>query len=512
MKMEENFLRRFEGIKDKQKVLIQVEKETLTYEEFFEQVTQISLKMCYLGIGKGDKIGIMVPNSTVWYSFFWAAVKIGAYPIPIDPQSGIWELEHLIEYTEMKLCIIAPKYRSNKIMSHMQSIKHMKNSLKTVIVWQTNYEIPEEFLSLEEFISLAIEGKTTDYEPDEADILSLACTSGSTGNPKILEVPYKGFYRALIDMSDYLEITCEDIMLLGMPLYHQGGFGMGLQTVLKGGMVIYESEFNPANFLDIIESKKVTIIQLTTTLAKILISRPDIKRRDFSSVRLCYFAGEILTQEIVEYISKELGIRVINIIGSSETATMVIWDSKKDWAVDCNHFRELPFTTAKVVDLNNEEVSIGEIGELVVYTAGVIKGYYKNEIENKNSFCIINGKRYFKTGDMVIRENQQYIRFVGRYKRIIKRGANLVYAEEVEKFLLTHPGIEAVAVVKQIDELLGEAIVAYIQTIANEQISRGEILKFSKGKISAYKVPDKVEVVKEIPHDIGKIQFKYINY
>lgn len=511
MNERENFLQTIESFKDKHRVIIQVANEALTYEEFLEQVDEISLRISYLGIRKDDKVGIMLPNSTVWYSFFWAAVKIGACPIPIDPQSGLWELEHLVAYTEMKFCVIVPKYRSNAILTHMEAIKIKQNSLQTVVVWQQNCKTSSELMSLSEFMQLPRGNQKEAYIPDEAHIISLACTSGSTGNPKILEVPYKGFYRALIDMSHYLEITSEDIMLLGMPLYHQGGFGMGLQTVLVGGTVIYEPEFNPETFLNAIEDKKVTIIQLTTTLAKILISRPDINTRDFSSVRLCYFAGEVLPQEIVDYITKELGIRVVNIIGSSETATMVVWDSKRDFAVDCNQFRQLPFTKAKVLDVTQKEVAIGEVGELAVYTTGLIRGYYKNEVENNAHFCMVEGTRYFKTGDMVKRESEQYIRFVGRYKRIIKRGANLVYAEEVEKFLLTHPDIVAVAVIKQLDEVLGEAIVAYIQTRANKALSRGDILRFSKGKISAYKIPDKVNLIEEIPHDIGKIQFKYIN-
>lgn len=513
MNLPRNFLETIASFKEKKKTLIQVADDYLTYEEFIQKIDHISRRLTYLGIKENDKVGIMVPNCTVWYTFFWAVVKIGACPVPIDPQSGLWELKHLINLTEMKVCMIVPKYRSNLIIEHMMEIKTALNRLHTVIVLeQEEIKLNQQgFLSLEDFMALPEGEKNINYTPDETHILSLACTSGSTGNPKILEVPYEGFYEALLDMSNYLGITKEDIMLIGMPLYHQGGFGMGLQTVLQGGTVIYEMQFNPENFLNIVETKKVTIIQLTTTLAKILISRSDFFERDFSSVKLCYFAGEVLPDEIAACFYEKLGIRVVNIIGSSETATMVAWDSKKDLAVDCNTFKELPFTKVKVLNESDLEVAEGEIGELAVYTTGVIKGYYKNEEENKRHFCEVGGTRYFKTGDMVKKETKQHIRFVGRYKRIIKRGANLVYAEEVENFLLTHPDIEAVAVTKQADEVLGEAIIAYLQTKDHKALTRGDILKFSKGKLSAYKIPDQIKVVDEVPHDIGKIQFKYIN-
>ncbi len=505
-----NFLERIASFNYKEKILIEVNNESLSYEEFGVSVDKLSKRLKYLGIEINDKVGLILPNCILWYEFFWAIVKIGAQPVPLDPQIGYWELQNLINFTEMKACILVPKYRNNEIMGHIKQIKRTSNKLQyTVVINALEISGEDSFLDEKDFRQLPEQAYEV-FMPDKNHILLLACTSGSTGNPKILEVPYEGFYEALWDMSQYLGITSDDIMLIGMPLYHQGGFGMGLQTVLQGGHIIYEPQFNPNNFLKIIEEKKPTIIQITTTLAKILISTPDFFERDFSSVKLWYFAGEKLPHELAECFYGRLGTRVVNIIGSSETATMVAWDSLKDCSRDCNIFSELPFTKAKICNEIGEEVLKGEIGELFIATSGLIRGYYKNEMENQRSFYEIKGERYFKTGDMVQQEENGGIRFIGRYKRIIKRGANLVYAEELESFLLTHPDIEAVAITKQEDEILGERILAYIQTRDKRVLTRGDVLKFSRNKLSAYKVPDEVIVVDELPYDIGKIQFKYI--
>jgi fatty-acyl-CoA synthase len=338
----------------------------------------------------------------------------------------------------------------------------------------------------------------------------LACTSGSTGNPKVIAVPHVGFYQSQLDMADYLGFDDSDIMLLGMPLYHQGGFGMGLQMVLKGGTVMYQSLFDPEVFLKLVTEKRITIIQLTSTLTKILLSVPDFDKYDLSCVRICYFAGEVLPKEIAKVFYEKLNIRVINIIGSSESGTMVVWDSKYDSDVDPSDFRPLPFTKMMILNEEENEVECEEIGSIFIHTDALIAEYYKNEDETSAKLRWFEGLKWFNTGDLGKKLPDGRVRFTGRAKRIIKRGSNLVCPEEIEAFLLTHPKIEAIAVLGQKHDLLGEMIIAYIQPKKNFVITRGHILKYCQGKLSAYKVPDKVIITDEIPRDIGKVQFKYL--
>jgi fatty-acyl-CoA synthase len=299
-------------------------------------------------------------------------------------------------------------------------------------------------------------------------------------------------------------------MLLGMPLYHQGGFGMGLQMVLTGGTVMYQSLFDPEVFLKLVTEKRITVIQLTATLTKILLSVPNFDNYDLSCVRICYFAGEVLPVEIAKVFYEKLNIRVINIIGSSESGTMVVWDSKYDRDVDPSDFQPLPFTKMRILNEEENEVKCGEIGSIFIHTDALIAKYYKNEEETSTKLRWFEGLKWFNTGDLGKKLPDGRVRFTGRAKRIIKRGSNLVCPEEIEAFLLTHPEIEAIAVIGQKHDLLGEMIIAYIQPRGNFEITRGKILKFCQGKLSAYKVPDKVIITDEIPRDIGKVQFKYL--
>ena len=223
------------------------------------------------------------------------------------------------------------------------------------------------------------------------------------------------------------------------------------------------------------------------------------------------FCREVLPKEIADVFVNKLGIRVINVIGSSETATMVVWDSDTDNGTDPSDFRKLPFTDFKVADAEGNDVGTEEVGELCINTTAVITDYFGNpELSSEKIITSEDGRRWFMTGDLVKRLPDGRVRFAGRSKRIIKRGGNLVHAEEVEACLLTHEKIAAAAVTDELHPVIGQQIVAYIQTVDNQKVTRGELARYFDGKLSAYKVPDKVIIVDEIPKDIGKIQFKYL--
>ena len=495
------------------KVLLRIDDNELTYSQFMEKTAVFGSALKKLGIGEDDKVGLVMPNSIEWFIAFWSAVRIGAQPVPMDPQSGSLELSKLIPATTVKVIFAFEKYKANSILGAVSALVPEKISLTKVICFADESVLPQNdcYITAEKFAAEYGESECEIYQPEYLHTMSLACTSGSTGIPKLLSVPSGGFLSTQKDMGDYLEFTSDDVMMLGMTLYHQGGFGMGQQMALKGGTMMYQPQFNPVEFLETVQKYKVNIIQLTATLAKVLLSTPDFDKYDLSSVRACYFAGEVLPKEIADTFVEKLGIRVINVIGSSETCTMVVWDSAIDAGTDPSDFKKLSFTDVKVIDAQHNEVAEGEVGELCVYTDGVITEYFGNpELSAEKILTDEQGRRWFCTGDLVNKLPNGIVRFAGRSKRIIKRGGNLVHAEEVEACLLTHPKIAAAAVTDEPHPVIGQQIVAYIQPKGDERVTRGELARYFDGKLSAYKVPDKVVLVEEIPKDIGKIQFKYL--
>ena len=176
------------------KVLLRIDDDTLTYGEFMKKTAVIASGMQKLGISANDKVGIVMPNSIDWYLVFWSAVRIGAQPAPIDPQSGTMELSQLLPSTDVKVCFAAEKYRSNNIISAMQQVVPEKISLDKVVCFTENSQnLAEPFISAEDFFADYCGDSCEEYIPEVDHVMSLACTSGSTGNPKILSVPYYGW-------------------------------------------------------------------------------------------------------------------------------------------------------------------------------------------------------------------------------------------------------------------------------------------------------------------------------
>lgn len=487
-----------------------IENENISYKELKNISETIANALYHCGVRKGDRIGILYSNSVKWYCFFWGALKIGAVPVPFDPQLGLSEMTELFITTGIRVCFVQQQFRGINHLARISENFEKFYDLQLVIS-EESAELPAGFISYSDFINqYTFEPLTYDPQLHPDDPLMMVCTSGTTGKPKIIVVEHEGFIKSQEDMAHYLGFTEDVRMLLGMPLFHQGGFGMGIQVLSTGGTVMYQQQFTPYEFLDLISREKVNTVQLTSTLAKILLSALDQREYDLSALKMCYFAGEALPDELAEIFYISLGKRVINLMGSSETASMLVWDSDYDRDFPVNQFKSLPFTDVKVLNDQGDECCTDEIGVIHIHTDALLREYYKNEKDTSKQIKFYSGNKWFDTGDLGKKLSNGRLEFTGRLKRIIKRGANLIYPEEVETCLLTHPEIEAAAVIGEKDELFGQKSTAYLQIVKDSRLLSGDIITFCSKRLSAYKIPDTINFIDEIPKGIGKVQYRKI--
>ena len=459
------------------------------------------------GVVAGDLVVLISHNGIRWCIAFWAAVSLGARPVPLDPQIGAWELAQLLGMLPAKVCLAISHYRTAEIAESL--LKASSECPSPPVLVCLDRSIPG-MLSCEEFLANAPALPVPSRAVLRDEWLMLACTSGTTGNPKIIAVPHLGFLRSQMDMARVLGLSADDRMLLGMPLFHQGGFGMGLQAVVSGGLAMYQSGFEPRRFLETLHTHRVSVVQLSATLAKILLSQPQLNQFDLGQLRLCYFAGEVLPDDVASQFWRNRGTRVVNVIGSSETATMVLWDSARDAHRSASEYYPLPFTKVHVGDWDSVACDLSQPGTLWVATDALLVEYYRNPTETKCRLRIRGETRWFDTQDLVLSLPDGYVRFVGRVKRALKRGPNLVHPEEVESFLLTHPAVAAVAIVRESHELYGDSMIAWVQPAPGASLTRANLLAFCRGNIAAYKIPDRFVLTEHLPVDIGKLQYKRI--
>lgn len=480
---------------------VSVDGKTMDRARFLRETAIVAGALLERGVREGDRVALMLPNRLEWCTAFWACVAIGAVPAPLDPATGTWELRNLLPVLAPVLAVATTSFRAGDPADRIHQalpgcpVATLDGSHPWAVPW-------------EESLASASPTEIGRHVPGPEQTLLLACTSGTTGNPKILAVPHLGFLESQIDMSRFMGFTPDDKVLLGMPLFHQGGFGMGLQALVAGAQAIYVQSFGPRTFLDQLVASRSTVAQLSPTLAKLVLSEPDFAQRDLSSWKTVYFAGELLSDDLASRFWKDQSVRTVNVVGSSETGTMLVWDSRTDSGVSASDLSELPFTRARILDAEGDPVPDGDPGILWISTDAVLSRYEGNPSLTESVLRTESDRRWFCTGDLVRRLPDGRYRFLGRAKRIAKRGSNLVHPEEIESFLLCHPGVAAVAVEAVPDGLLGESLVAWIQPAAGTDLDRAAMAGFCLDRISSYKVPDQFRFVDQLPTDIGKIQHR----
>ena len=168
------------------KVLLRIDENELTYAQFMEKTAVLGSSMKKIGIGANDKVGICMPNSIEWYLVYWSAVRIGAQPVPMDPQSGSFELSKLIPATTSKIMFITDKYRNNDIIAAVSALVPSQIKLDKVVCFAEDSLIPQDscYTSAEKFMAENGSSECDIYEPDYLHTMSLACTSGSTSKAR----------------------------------------------------------------------------------------------------------------------------------------------------------------------------------------------------------------------------------------------------------------------------------------------------------------------------------------
>lgn len=484
---------------DKEAIII--EGDRATFHSLVSSAEYIASGLCELGIRQGDRVGILLPNSMNWVHSFCGILRLGAVPMPFDPQLGEYEMKVLFNHVGLRALVLTPQYRGVDHLSAVRKLRPLLPDLREIIVdgecVEDHCQLPFSTLLFTD--TSVLEKVRVQVNPEDTNLL--VCTTGSTGMPKVVDFSYAYTETVYRERAEFYRFDSDDIFLIGMPLYHAAGFNSGFTCLAAGGKVLYKEEFSPVDYLQTIATEKVTKVKLTPTLAKILLSTPNLGQYDLSSLQDCIFAGEYLSDDLAYRFRDELHVRVTNNLGMTEVGPYLTWDSVRDSGVSPSYFSPPPGYEIKILNRAGERCKVSEAGTMWV-RGPMMKGYYQSEELTRE---IIDEDGWLNTGDMGCLCTDGRIALRGRKKRIIKRGANLVYPEEVETFLRTHPDIVAVAVVGEAIEIYGEKIVAYIQPKSDAKMTAGDLLDYCRGQISAYKIPDEFRIVSEIPIRVGKV-------
>jgi acyl-CoA synthetase (AMP-forming)/AMP-acid ligase II len=477
--------------------------ESFTYSELNSRANRLVHVLSELGIKKGDRVAFMGNNCHQFVEFYFALAKGGFVSVPVNARFSSDEASYIVNHSESIALIYSEELRP--MASQM-----LKNTVGVKWVISTGQE-SKGVLSYEKILQEA-----SDQEPQQEvrldDVAMIMYTSGATGLPKGVVTTQRNIMENTNTMCIELRIVPEDITVLVMPLYHNGGLWPTMSIVYRGGMNVLLPHFDLETMLKTIEEKKVTLLNLVPTMLLRMVSHPNLSAYNLESLRLIMYAGAPIPLEQLKKAMTILGPhRFYNSLGCTEASGNLISFPTTEHALEGPMARKLGSVgkdaigvEIAIVDEKGNEVPTGKTGEIIGRGDNITQGYWKMPEETAEVFK--NG--WLHTGDMGYRDEDGYIFVVDRKKDIIISGGENVASREVEEVLYQHPAVQEATVIGVPDEEWGEAVKAVIvlKPESAETVEEDDLIEFCKTRLAGYKKPRSIDLVGELPKNAaGKI-------
>jgi acyl-CoA synthetase (AMP-forming)/AMP-acid ligase II len=438
----------------------------------------------------------------------------GAITVPLNYRLAAPELAFILNDAGARILIADPKFKDTvaQIRSNTGTLEKI---LWTGVVKAGSPGAKED--GFYEEIVAAKAAAVPELPLEENDIAQIYYTSGTTGRPKGVILTHKNVSVHALGTIGELQLTDRDVWLHAAPLFHLADAWATWAITWVGGTHVLVGEFEPPAVLSAIEQQKVTLTNLIPTMLNMLINYPDVRKYDFSSLRVLLSGGAPIAPEVVRRIVETFGCDYIQTYGMTETCPYLTFSILK------NHLRRLPpeeqlrfksktgrefiAVELKVVTDEGREIKRDEkeVGEIIVRGDIVTPGYWK--LPEETAKALKNGWLY--TGDMAVMDEEGYVTIVDRKKDMIVTGGENVYSTEVENTLYQHPAVLECAVVGIPDKKWGEAVHAFVVLKPTMKATEQELIGFCKEKIARYKSPKSVEFMPELPKTgSGKIEKK----
>ena len=463
-----------------------------TYQDLNNRANRLANAMAALGIGHGDRIGILAFNEPEYYDMYFGLGKIGATLVPVNYRLAGPEIQYILSDSESKALVFGPEYA--------EVVDSIRSDIPTKDFIAISENPPEWAKSYETLISEASDGEPQIGGGGD-DTLTILYTSGTTGRPKGAELTHTYYYWNSVNLMSTLGLDIGNTSLIALPLFHIGALAGPPWVVHSGGKVVLLRTLDPQRFLELIEEEKVSGFGSVPQLLDFLKLVPDFEKYDWSSVKtILVYAAPVPVSLIREY--EASGIEVRQLYGLTECNTGTVLDSEN--AVEKVGSCGRPFfhTEVRVVDENGQDMPPGEKGEVLLRAPNMMKGYLNRPDET--AAAIIDG--WLHTGDIAKMDADGFLYILDRKKDMIISGGENIYPAEIEDALLNNPKVADVGVIGYPHEKWGEAVKAIVVVQEGQTLTEDELIEWCKGKIGRFKIPKSVVITDAIPRTpTGKI-------
>ncbi len=473
-----------------QKPAIIFKNNNVTFGDLRAKVLALARGLQGLGVARGKKIGLYLPNCPEYIYSYLSSFLLGAVVIPLDYMLKSDELISCLSHGEADFVIALPKPEID-----WGAIQKDVPSLKKVIALGAEFE-----RLFNETPSLTLPTKGEGISDDDPALIMY--TSGTTGQPKGILLTYKHLQGSPQAMKYFVDLTDTDVKLCAIPLSHIGGFIYIQNCIIFGITLVLMDRFHPLEFLKNIQEYKVSCFHIVPPMYTAMLTVKTIDQFDLSSLRWVVVFGAPNSPDILERFHKYCpNAKLLNGWGMTETCppnTVTPLDNPKIESVG----KPAPNCEINIVDEEDKPLPTGSVGEIVIRGWVVMQEYYKDP----QGTLAAKRNGWFHTGDLGRFDQEGFLYIVGRKKEMIKVAGQIVYAPEVEAALCKHEAVLEAAVIGVADDMRGESVKAFVVLKEGFNIEPLDIKYFAKEHLANFKVPQTVEIRAALPKNrTGKI-------
>lgn len=466
--------------------------QRLTFHKMEELANNLAHALKDRGIGRADKVVLFMPNVPEFVLTYFATQRVNAVIVPVNAKLGQNELEYILEHSDAKALIV-----------HELLFETVKDLKKEELVMIKTGAATEGWELFSELTNMQMKEKlSSDAQEDEPS--TILYTSGTTGKPKGVLFSHRNILTVAGMICVEMEMKPESRLLHMMPLSHSAPLHLFLAAgMIVGAKHVLVPTFTPDLLLDTVEQEQTTHFFGAPVAYLMTAKHPDIAARDLSSMKWWIYGSAPLSSGEVKFV--QAAFRTDNLVcvyGLTEagpSGTLMTGPEHAGKAGSVGR-RAALHTEVRIVDEGGQDVTTGEVGEILLRGEGNMLGYYKNEEATKETFI----GDWLKTGDLAKFDDDGYIWIVDRKKDLIISGGVNIYPKEIEEVLLMHPDIHETAVIGVPHAEWGETVKAYFA--ASREVSAEDLKAFVSKQLASFKVPRLIEQVEALPRNAsGKI-------
>ncbi len=495
----------------------------LSYGEAERIATRIAAFLQREGVERGDRIVLYMQNCPQFMLAFQAILRAGGVVVPVNPMNMAPELAYIIENSGAELAFVGEELleRAAGPLAGLRKIVSIRYgdsapaeadfTLPELLRAPPRKVLPSNAMRWAQAVSAA-----GDFEAPEIgtqDMAALVYSSGTTGAPKGCVHTHSSMTATAIAGALWQRVSAEAVHLTVAPLFHVTGVQLGMnRCIWAGATIVLMQRWDVKLAALLAEQRRVTHWNGVPLLVAELLADPDASRRDLSSIRMFSGGGAAMPAAVAAQVKERFGVDFVEGYGLTETMAQTHENPPDRAKRQC---LGIPTFGVEAIIVDPSSMTIlppGETGEILVRGPGLFQGYWKNEDATRAAFAEVDGRTWFRTGDLGRTDEDGYFFFADRLKRMINAGGYKVWPAEVENLMFSHPAIQECCIVAAPDERRGEIVKAIIAPKAGvaptEDLAR-EIIEWCRQNMSAYKVPRQISFVEALPRGgTGKVDWR----